>query len=297
MKALVLGSLLCGLMSSAIANTRDTKYITFTSAGSTTVDLSADKTHTEYRQETQARTCYRQVIVGYQTQCTPPRPDRPGQCRQYPVYRNMPYTCYVTVSVPYEVFDYKVEAKVGFELGDYALTTPMTVKVTLDGNTLSYSATGAPQHIIQRELVSGTTTVVGPELQLLDVKNNLKLHEAAPYKAALSMSKASVKKSVLTYVLGATEGLAIKHRLSLKKDPLIGSSTTLYNDVLAPAVLSREVTGAQTNYQVAFKDLIGRVLGKGRYSVDIEAGFDGEVLNDKELGGLATSKSILYKIN
>lgn len=285
--------------SSAMASTRDQQIIQVTSAGSATVELKADRTHTEYRTETQPRTCYQRVIVGYQTQCTPPRPDRPGQCHQIPIWRDMPYTCYVNVSVPYQVFDYTVEAKVGLEFGERpAQANPTQITITLEGDRLSYSAKGSPTHIVELASFLENTTIVGPSLRMKQASAKINFVDAAPYKAALKMSTASVKKSVLTYKLGSTEGLLLKHTLKLAKDPIIGSSTILFSDALSDTVLSREVTGGATSYAVAFKDLIGRVLGNGRYSVDISSDFGGgEVLNDQELGGLKTSKSILYKIN
>ena len=81
--------------------------------------LNGQKTHTEYRTETHASTCYRTEIAGYRTVCTGggypypypapgpyPRPypgpgPGPGYCRQEPIYRTVPYTCYQQVQVPY----------------------------------------------------------------------------------------------------------------------------------------------------------------------------------------------------
>ena len=280
------------LINSAFASTRDVKYVTYSgSEGSTTVELAADKTRIEYRLETEARTCYRREIVGYQTHCTPA-----GQCTNYPVYRDRPYTCYVTVQVPYEVFVGHYEAQVTLNIPATPVPQSGTIKVQLEGDELTYSSTGTPQWIVERKLVA-TTATPGPEGVNIETTSNIVFHEAAPYIAALDMSAASVRRSVLTYKLGATDGLALKHTLKLSKNPIIGASTIIFNDTLNADVLGREVNGSETNFQVAFKDLIGRVLGKGRYSVDISADFNGEVINDRELGGLKASKSILYKIN
>lgn len=276
----------------SVANSRDSKTTMFAGAGVASFDLKADKTHTEYRQVVEPRTCYRRVLAGYQTQCNPS-----GQCYQVPVYRTMPYTCYVTVSVPYEVYDYTVEAKVTLNFNDSNETRAFSVKTELSGDKLSYTAMGLNDKIIERKEVNLTTTIVGPQLRTVDAVSDIVLTPVAPYASALKMTSASVKKSVLTYSLGANQDLRIKHQLKLAKDPLVGSSTTLYNDILSSNVLARQDEGEMVQYQVAFKDLIGRVLGNGRYSVDISADFDGEVLNDRELGGLRTSKSILYKIS
>lgn len=300
MKMLLI-TVLAGFVGIASASTRDSETITFDESGTNaSVQLEAEKTHTEYRQETQARTCYRQVVVGYQTRCTQPRPDRPSQCTRIPIWRNMPYTCYVTVSVPYEVFDYHVNASVVMDVSaaPAGMLANGKLTATLNGEILRLRSTGTPNLVVELQTLNQTSIMNG-NVNQITASANVILHDAAPVKAALKMSNASVKKSVLSYKLGATDGLKIKHSLKLAKDPIIGSSTILYNDVLGAGVLSRSAQGDETSFTVSFKDLIGRVLSKGRYSVDIKADFDAgvEVINDAELGGLATSKSILYKIN
>jgi|GEM_PF-2936616 len=85
--------------------------------------LRTENTHTEWRSEQRERTCWRRVFDGYRRECrTEYRricrregdrticQDEPHQvCQDVPVYRNEPYTCYETVQVPYEVFDYFVQ--------------------------------------------------------------------------------------------------------------------------------------------------------------------------------------------
>ena len=50
--------------------------------------------------------------------------------------------------------------------------------------------------------------------------------------------------------------------------------------------------------RVAFKDVLGRELGKGRYSIKAKAFFKAgvSVLNDADLGGLSVEKGVIYKI-
>lgn len=175
--------------------------------------LRGTKTHTEYRYEEVARTCYRRVFSHYERVCrtryrqqchtTPrrcrtvctdnprprptPRPTprprprpRPRNaiemidsftntateaksCRQVcsggnrvcrsvpythcdriPRYRQVPYTCYETVRIPYEVFDYETEALVQLVVKNNAHDTSVneTITATLNGESLDVSFTG-----------------------------------------------------------------------------------------------------------------------------------------------------------
>ena len=284
----------------ARASTRDVEVISFTGAGSNkTLLLSADKTHTEYRTEVEARTCWRQEVY-YQQVCRPNGPGLPPTCYTQPVYRSVPYTCYVNVQVPYEVFDYHVQASVDVRFGDVpaGLTANERVTVALNGDVVSLSAVGTKSMVMELSGLDQAVTMNGNVKNIAAIAT-IDLHDVAPVKEALQMTQASVKKSVLTYTLGPVDGVKIKHSLKLAKNPLIGSSTLLFKDRLGEGVLTREANGNNTSFKVAFKDLIGRVLGNGRYDVVITADFDAgvSVINDRDLGGLATQKSILYRIS
>lgn len=135
---LVIASLL--LSASAFASTIDSHSLPVSGPMSQSNDsfsLFTTQTRTEYRYEQEARTCFRTELVGYQTVCDrladvqrpmpghePGRePREPGRepnprpmpvpprpvpvCHQEPVYRTVPYTCYETVRIPYEVIDHQ----------------------------------------------------------------------------------------------------------------------------------------------------------------------------------------------
>ena len=87
--------------------------------------LNTIVTKTLYRTETRANTCYRTEFDGYYSHCdffpvVQCYRDEYGRqncqtsmvysCRQEPRYRSVPYTCYDTVEVPYEVTDHSVKA-------------------------------------------------------------------------------------------------------------------------------------------------------------------------------------------
>ena len=134
-------------------------------------------------------------------------------------------------------------------------------------------------------------------IEMITIFADVKFHDAAAVKKALVMSNASVQKNVLTYTLGPIAGVQIGHNLRITNDPILGGETVLFNGD-AGASLGRSEGAGVTNMRVAFKDVLGRDLGKGRYSVTAKAFFKAgvSVLNDADLGGLSVEKGIIYKI-
>ncbi|MGZ3787135.1 MAG: hypothetical protein ACXVLQ_01360 [Bacteriovorax sp.] len=111
---------------SAFASTIDGHRIpVFGTEAEENFSLATTQTRIAYRQDSVARTCYRTELAGYrnvcdyypEVRCYETR-DSARVCQTVPVprcqpvadYRQVPYTCYQTVSTPYEVVDHQVKA-------------------------------------------------------------------------------------------------------------------------------------------------------------------------------------------
>ena len=131
MKSLILSiALLAGLNVSA--STVDSYNLPITGVQTEeNFTMNAVQTKTEYKNETVANTCYRTVFAGYRQECRQEPvvicyPGGPAgqvcstrfetRCYQVPQYRQEAYTCYQTISVPYEVFNNYVKALVNVKL-------------------------------------------------------------------------------------------------------------------------------------------------------------------------------------
>ncbi|MBY0518690.1 MAG: hypothetical protein K2P81_17400 [Bacteriovoracaceae bacterium] len=294
---LFLASLLL-VVSSAFASTVDSQSIRFdSSVRDGVVQLKAEKTHTEYRQDTVARTCYRTVYAGSRTVCRRPQ-NGPQQCWSEPVYRTVPYTCYETISTPYEVFDNYVDANVAVNFGmmPEGMSSAGNITATLNGDLLTLRANGTPNMIVELSSLQQNRRMNGNVL-MIDAVASVKFHDALAVKRALNLNNASIKKSVLTYTLGPISNLQLGHSLKIVDSPLLGGDTTLFDAELG-AALSRTERGSVTDMSIAFSDLLGRELGAGRFNITAKAFFKAgtAILNASEVGELSVEKTILYKI-
>ncbi len=282
----------------ASASTSESRSVRFDgSAESAVLSLRAEKTHTEYRYEQVPRTCYRNVVVGHRRVCRQPTPTQPGQCWSEPIYRTEPYTCWETVRIPYEVFDYYVQAELAINFGALpaGLAANEVVTATLSGDSLTLRSSGTRALIVELAALSQAREMRGNTL-MIDASAQLAFHALAPVKAALNMNSVSIKQNVMTYTLGPIADVGIKHSLKILDNPVLGSSTTLFNGEIGAQVSSEE-RGAITAMRIAFADVLGRELGRGRYSVTAKASFleGATILNAHETGELSVEKTILYK--
>lgn len=114
--------------------------------------LNTVQTRTEYKNETVAKTCYRTEFDGYRNVCqyypeVVCREDHMSRricttqnvyrCHSEPVYRTVPYTCYETVRIPYEVFSHNVKANVNVKKPtEIPAANACELSFTLEGQTL-----------------------------------------------------------------------------------------------------------------------------------------------------------------
>jgi len=294
----VLFALVFSITSSAFASTVDSRSVVFDgSFADTVLNLKAEKTHTEYRYEQVARTCYRTVLAGHRQVCRRPTPTQPGQCWSEPIYRTVPYTCYETVTIPYEVFDYYVDANVAINFGPLpeGISARENITATLNGEILTLRSVGTKTLILELESMNQNRNMNGNTL-MIDATAAIKFHAAAPVLAALNMKNVSIKKNVMTYTLGPVAGLQLAHNLKIVDNPVLGGNTTLFDGEMG-AALSQTSRGNVTDMRIAFAEVLGRELGGGRFSITAKTFFKAGVgvLNAAELGDLSVEKTILYK--
>jgi len=288
---------LFSLVSSAIASTVDVQTVRIDGSNSeVSLALRAEETRTEYRYETRPATCWRTVVENRRV-CRP-TPQGGTVCHNEQYVRQIPYTCYQQVRVPYEVFENHVQASLQISFGAVpeGFRANEVVKATLRGDQLTLSSTGSKTLVLELTELQETRRMSG-NIEMITVFAEVKFHDAAAVRKALVMSKASVQKNVLSYTLGPIAGVQIGHNLKIVDAPLLGSSTVLFNGDAGTALARSERAGG-TDMRVAFKDVLGRDLGKGRYNIEAKAFFKAgiSVLNDAELGGLSVEKGVLYKI-
>ncbi len=152
--------------------------------------LNTIQTRTEYKNETVAKTCYRTVQDGYRNHCeyypeVVCHEDRHSRrictthnvyrCHSEPVYRQVPYTCYETVRVPYEVFNYNVKANVNVKKSTMVSTNnSCELLFTLEGQSLRANTACAELIVLARKTSTERregSTVIQDHNYVLDLLN------------------------------------------------------------------------------------------------------------------------------
>lgn len=256
--------------------------------------LRAEKTHTEYRYEQRHTICYRQDVF-YRTQChsTP----QGTFCRQVPHYRTVSYPCIQTVRIPYEVKDYDVEANVSLDVARTEIPAGETFKVTLDGDHISLSAVGSKKFFILLKKQNVRSTMSG-SVKFIDASYSAELVEAAPVMKALEMTNISAKNSILSFKMGPVEVRdLIGFRLLVKKAPVLGSDTVLFDRELAASEIQLNAQGAGSVADVNIQKL-GVELTSGRHTLTATAFFKhaGTILNASQFEKTEASRTLIYKL-
>ncbi len=303
MKMLI--GLLALTLSFVASATIDMKTFTYDgSQNSMMLNLSTEKTHTEYRVEQHRSTCYRTEIVGYRTVCTGGGGRGRGRggryCHQQPIYRTVAYSCMETVRIPYEVKDYDVNAQVLIDvtnLGSMA-TSGETFKVTLDGDTLSLMAMGSKKFFIMLKKEDIQARMRG-SVKMLDGLYAIELIEAKPVLKALKMTNISLEDSMLNFKMGPLENkLNVGFSLNVTQKRALSSDIVLFDRELNTLEVNVSATSEGSDAAVDVKKL-GVELSSGKYSLTAKAFFkaEGTLLNKKDFSeNLETSRTLIYKI-
>ena len=303
---MLIGLFVLALSFSSMASSGETKTFVYDgSESSVELLLRGEKTHTEYRYEQQRTICYRQETE-WRTVCTgggfgTDRNGRtypiPRHCYQQPWTRTVSYPCTQTVQIPYEVKDYDVEARVFLDVANLSdsMTPGETFKVSLVGDTLSLDVRGSKKFFVmqtQRDVQSQMNGYV----KYLEGSFAVELIEAAPIMRALSMSKISVRNSILTLNTGAittTDNLGLS--LSVESKRVFGSDTTLFDRALDSSEFSFSTSGNSSEVAIDM-DALGVNLSGGKFGITAKTYFKGKgtLLNAKEFSQLEVSRTLIF---
>ncbi|OUR94209.1 hypothetical protein A9Q84_18070 [Halobacteriovorax marinus] len=302
----------------ASASTDD--YLSFTYSGdqnNQSFELSTEKTHTEYRYEQRAKTCYRQVLVGHDRRChweqVPVcRINNRGRrvcyyedrrvCRSYPIYRREAYTCYERVTIPFEVFDYFVDTNVhfNFEHNQDSSVAPL--------ENFVFGITGDSDYL--RETTSGKFLIYARqsrrltgagERRSLDISYNMRLEEiAGNFTPVLhGITQMNVSGEELYFEMGdftSADPLEIRLKVKRKK---FGSDPVLMNRVLNVAEYTKQsLNDSRARVRIDLAELLPKMkFGKKHeitVTIRLRKNID-EVINRSDIPKLSHSREITIK--
>jgi hypothetical protein len=285
---------------SVFADSGETRSFLYDGSQSTVeMLLRGEKTHTEYRYERRQTTCSRREVMGHRTVCTgggrsgPGRP-APRTCRTVPVYRTVYYPCTQTVTIPYEVKDYDVEARVVVDVNKLSdnLQSVEEIKVRLMGDSLSIDVHGSKKFIAvlrSREVQNSMSGAV----KYLDASFGVDLVPAAPVLNSLEVSHIYFEDNKITFKLGKeTRGRFLGFSLNIMKRPILGSNTVLFDRELSSVEYS--IDGDLVTIDLSNT---GVELRGGRYGITPRVFFNhaGKVLNRDQFNSLEASGTLILK--
>lgn len=274
MKKIFLTAILATLSVSAFGSSATSDQHFTAIQNSETTDsfaLNTTSNRTEYRIETVRSICYRDVFEGYQTICNRlagyPDRDRRGHyeprpippvCYTRAVYRTEAYSCWQSVSVPYEVFDHASTANVDLKISATPEAKPVTnncgVRFTLTGDYLVPTNTCAEYVAIANQTVEnhGYVKNYNYAIKLLDAEVVL-----APL--AGNLQGLQVNGSNLVVTTGNLNGPAnFTIKLFVERKRLLKKDVVLINRPLNANEFSFEATDARTGLvHVNLKKLLG----------------------------------------
>lgn len=259
------------------------------------MSLRAEETHTEYRYEQIRTTCTRQV-VHYRTSChhTP----HGNVCQTIPYYRTVYYPCIQTVRIPYEVKDFDVEATVDLKVkGVENMPAGETFKVTLNGANISLAATGSKNFFIMLKKQAVSSSISG-SVKFVTASYEAELVPAASVVKSLEMTNIAIKDSVLSFTMGPVASPElIGYHLTVKKAPILGSDTVLFDRELASNEIQLNTAERASIGKVDIEKL-GVSLSSGRHTLTAKAFFkhEGTILNASQFETTEASRTLIYKV-
>lgn len=267
--------------------------------------LNTTQTRTAYRQDTVARTCYRTEFDGYRNYCEyypevictdgqyrPPVCSSTSvyRCQQIPQYRDVAYTCYQTISTPYEVFDHNVVAnfnvKITSKPKEPTNPTGCFASFSMEGETLRSSADCSDFLILstqQRTTSSDRSGTVihnyNVGLKLLDTKTTL-----APLDGGVA--DMHLEGHILTFRTGDLgKNPNFNLRLFVERKRLLKKDETLINRAITPSEYTFEKTDESFGIvKINLDKVMGGLNDKKKHviKVDLHVNLgDGTLLNNQ----------------
>jgi hypothetical protein len=292
---------------------------TFTFNGaqrSNSVNLQSEKWHTEYRYERRADTCYRREFAGYRQQCRRVRtgsrcttrngrrvctPTYTRRCTRVAVYRTVPYTCYRDVRVPYQVFDYYVDAAVNFTFGELPQGTTaredFTVNLNGDAENTSVRSSGNLLILANKSVESymnGDTKMMSVNyfVEFMDLQKAIAPIQSGIQLREIEDGKFRFEVGKMSEAFGYKVALKVKRKRFLLSDPVLVNRTLNQDDyriIQGNTSTIIEVDAAKVNVS----------LNKGRYEVTLQVGLDVDhsaVLNASDIPNLKAKMKKKFKV-
>lgn len=306
----IIGLLLAFSTQLSLASTTDSVQFFYQGSEPTKlINLSTEKTHTEYREVQVPSTCYRteyryqcHMVPGHcrtvchngrcRRVCSPPR----RVCRTIPV--RIPYQCTRIERHPYEVFDYFVNSNIEFSFTGDTARAAESFTVTQNGDQVSMSVQDSQKHALvlknerRSENLSGNT-------KFLNIKYLVEFVDIEDAKASLANGLYDVRLngSVLTFKVGQGYNLQdFKNNIRIYQNRLLGSDTLLLDRNLATHEVEATVQGGAQVISIDLSTLGVNLPNRMRVIFDTEFNFDNkELLNSDITNNLKASFNYIFK--
>ena len=297
--------LLCVLFTSNLfASTIDSHSLPiFALENEENFSLNTIVTKTLYRTETRANTCYRTEFGGYYSHCDffpvvqcygfPPGQQRCHtemiySCRQEPQYRTVPYTCYDTVNVPYEVTDHAATANFHINVNKTGAKNTDArdcfLHYTMDGESLRANAECS--NVIVLSTSSKTNQVDRVGNVVFNYEINLTLIDKNTATAAINsgITNMNMEGHTLTFKVGdLSKNQNFSLNLFVERRHLLKSDETLINRPLTASEYSFEKINDQEGIvKVNFDRLLSGFNDQKKHVIKVDLNVQlpyGNVLN------------------
>jgi len=299
MKALLIMAL-CLVSNLSFADTTDVRSLLIDgSQEQVEVNLSTEKTRTEYRTVRVPSTCYR---TEYRQRCTTRPPQcrqvcrngncrnvcRPGgrTCRSVPV--TVSYRCMRTETRAYQVHDYYVETNVQFIINTDEVLNDVAEDFTMKmkGDVSDLSVRGSKNYFIVLDKHHRNESRSNG-VKYINLTYNIDLVPAHKAKSALENGIKNVKlrKGVLNFSLG--EGFNFSEftqKIRIFKNRRLRSDKLLLKKVLSEAEVNMQVNSDSTDISVDLNTLGIKLPSKMRVILDSSFNIDeNKLLNKGEI--------------
>jgi hypothetical protein len=217
--------------------------------------VRGEKTHTEYREETESYTCYESVFDGYREvcssvgggeecgvtpsgrQCFPVPPHQ--ECSNEPVYREVETTCHRTVQVPYEVKDYDVETDVNVVVFPSAIgALDETLQIDQRGESVRVLAQQTSKKALIYSQAEYKTISFNGSLKKMESTVTIAFESMEKYASPMmtEMSELTTDGSSLSFTLG---------RVYLPENLSISADIFRYFLIIPHRLLNRKLTAEE----------------------------------------------------
>jgi hypothetical protein len=299
MKGLLL-LVLCFVSSVTFADTSDVRTLLIDGLEEQVeVNLSTEKTRTEYRTVRVPSTCYR---TEYRQRCTTRPPQcrqvcrngncrnvcRPGgrTCRSVPV--SVPYGCMRTETRSYQVHDYYVETNVKLNINTDQVSNDVAENFTvkMKGENSKLSVKGSKNYFVVLDKRHKNESR-RDGVKYIDLTYSINLVPATQAKSAFAngIKKVKLRKGVLNFSLGEGFNLSdFTQQIKIFRNRRLGTDKLLLKKDLTETEINVQVSSDSTDLSVDLNSLGIKVPSKVRVILNSKFNIDeSKILNKGEV--------------